>query len=117
MNKLSTAPPLTGAGLLRPQTYERYLSLDVLRGLTIALMVVVNNPGSWGSIYAPFKLNQMVIQCEQAKWPSAPDIAPAWAGTAVQLTDSELPAGAVMISAGRAAGEVRGARTCSAGEP
>jgi predicted acyltransferase len=55
MNKLSTAPPLTDAGLLRPQTYQRYLSLDVLRGLTIALMVVVNNPGSWGSIYAPFK--------------------------------------------------------------
>lgn len=34
---------------------QRYLSLDVLRGLTIALMVLVNNPGSWGSIYAPFK--------------------------------------------------------------
>ena len=34
---------------------QRYLALDVLRGLTIALMVLVNNPGSWGSIYAPFK--------------------------------------------------------------
>lgn len=34
---------------------QRYLSLDVLRGLTIALMVVVNNPGSWGAIYAPFE--------------------------------------------------------------
>src|SRR5690606_22873850 len=55
MTKLSTAPSLTDAGLLRPKTYERYLSLDVLRGLTIALMIVVNNPGSWGSIYAPFK--------------------------------------------------------------
>ncbi|MCF4100601.1 heparan-alpha-glucosaminide N-acetyltransferase domain-containing protein [Gillisia sp. M10.2A] len=33
----------------------RYLSLDVLRGLTIALMVLVNTPGSWGTIYAPFK--------------------------------------------------------------
>ena len=33
----------------------RYLSLDVLRGLTIALMVVVNNPGTWGAIYAPFE--------------------------------------------------------------
>ncbi len=38
-------------------------------------------------IYATFKLNQMVIQCEQAKWPSAPDIAPTWAGTAAQLTE------------------------------
>ena len=31
----------------------RLLSLDVLRGLTIALMVVVNAPGSWSSVYAP----------------------------------------------------------------
>ena len=37
------------------QKKQRYLALDVLRGLTIALMVLVNNPGSWGSIYAPFK--------------------------------------------------------------
>ncbi|HSI69887.1 MAG TPA: hypothetical protein VK941_06630, partial [Gillisia sp.] len=34
---------------------ERYLALDVLRGLTIALMILVNNPGSWSTIYAPFK--------------------------------------------------------------
>lgn len=34
---------------------ERYLSLDVLRGLTVALMIVVNSPGSWSTIYAPFK--------------------------------------------------------------
>lgn len=34
---------------------ERYLSLDVLRGLTIALMIVVNTPGSWSTIYAPLK--------------------------------------------------------------
>lgn len=32
----------------------RYLSLDVFRGLTLALMIVVNNPGSWSHIYAPF---------------------------------------------------------------
>ncbi|MDX1543153.1 MAG: heparan-alpha-glucosaminide N-acetyltransferase domain-containing protein [Christiangramia sp.] len=34
---------------------QRYFSLDVLRGLTIALMVLVNTPGSWSAIYAPFK--------------------------------------------------------------
>ena len=34
---------------------QRYLALDVLRGITIALMILVNTPGSWGSIYAPFK--------------------------------------------------------------
>jgi predicted acyltransferase len=33
---------------------ERYLALDVLRGLTIALMVVVNTPGSWSHLYSPF---------------------------------------------------------------
>lgn len=33
---------------------ERYLALDVLRGLTIALMVIVNTPGSWTHMYAPF---------------------------------------------------------------
>lgn len=32
---------------------ERLISLDVFRGLTIAAMIVVNNPGSWGHVYAP----------------------------------------------------------------
>lgn len=36
-------------------TKERLLSLDVFRGLTILLMTIVNNPGSWGSNYPPFK--------------------------------------------------------------
>lgn len=31
----------------------RLVSLDVFRGLTIAGMVLVNNPGSWGHIYWP----------------------------------------------------------------
>ena len=31
----------------------RYLSLDVLRGLTVALMIVVNTPGDWSHVYAP----------------------------------------------------------------
>jgi predicted acyltransferase len=33
---------------------ERLLSLDVLRGITIMLMTIVNNPGDWGNVYAPF---------------------------------------------------------------
>ncbi|MHB9140669.1 MAG: acyltransferase family protein, partial [Paludibacter sp.] len=37
------------------QTSSRLLSLDVLRGITIAGMILVNNPGSWGSIYAPLE--------------------------------------------------------------
>jgi len=32
---------------------QRLLSLDILRGITIAGMILVNNPGSWGSVYAP----------------------------------------------------------------
>jgi len=34
---------------------SRLLSLDILRGFTIAGMILVNNPGSWGSIYAPLQ--------------------------------------------------------------
>ncbi len=33
----------------------RLLSLDVFRGLTIAGMLLVNNPGDWGAIYAPLE--------------------------------------------------------------
>ncbi len=32
---------------------ERYYSLDVFRGATVALMILVNNPGSWSHIYGP----------------------------------------------------------------
>ena len=32
---------------------KRLLSLDILRGITIAGMIMVNNPGSWSSIYKP----------------------------------------------------------------
>lgn len=32
---------------------QRYYSLDVFRGATVALMILVNNPGSWGHIYQP----------------------------------------------------------------
>ena len=32
----------------------RSRALDVFRGLTVALMILVNNPGSWGSVYPPF---------------------------------------------------------------
>jgi len=32
---------------------KRLLSLDVFRGMTVAMMILVNNPGDWGHIYAP----------------------------------------------------------------
>lgn len=34
---------------------NRILSIDVLRGITICLMIVVNTPGSWSYVYAPLK--------------------------------------------------------------
>ncbi len=34
---------------------SRLLSLDILRGITVAGMILVNNPGSWGNIYAPLE--------------------------------------------------------------
>ncbi|WP_294591754.1 heparan-alpha-glucosaminide N-acetyltransferase domain-containing protein [uncultured Bacteroides sp.] len=38
-----------------PKTNKRLLALDILRGVTIAGMILVNNPGSWGHIYAPLR--------------------------------------------------------------
>jgi predicted acyltransferase len=37
------------------QPRERLLSLDVFRGMTIAGMLLVNNPGTWSSIYPPLE--------------------------------------------------------------
>ena len=34
---------------------QRLLALDILRGFTIAGMIMVNNPGNWGSVYAPLR--------------------------------------------------------------
>jgi len=34
---------------------ERLLSLDVFRGMTVAGMLLVNDPGSWAHIYAPLE--------------------------------------------------------------
>jgi predicted acyltransferase len=36
-----------------PGRSERLLSLDVFRGLTVAGMLLVNQPGDWGAIYPP----------------------------------------------------------------
>lgn len=34
---------------------QRYVALDVLRGMTVAGMILVNNPGSWSKIFAPLR--------------------------------------------------------------
>lgn len=37
------------------QENQRLLSIDVLRGMTIAFMIIVNTPGSWEFVYAPLR--------------------------------------------------------------
>jgi len=43
---------VTSTGISRPGA-DRLLSLDFFRGLTIAGMILVNNPGSWAHVYPP----------------------------------------------------------------
>lgn len=38
----------------KPQALnQRFYSLDIFRGATVAGMILVNNPGSWGNLYEP----------------------------------------------------------------
>ncbi|MGA9768094.1 MAG: heparan-alpha-glucosaminide N-acetyltransferase domain-containing protein [Blastocatellia bacterium] len=37
------------------QKTERLVSLDLFRGITVAAMILVNNPGSWSTVYAPLE--------------------------------------------------------------
>lgn len=39
----------------KAQKPKRLLALDVMRGITIAGMILVNNPGGWDEIYAPLR--------------------------------------------------------------
>lgn len=34
---------------------ERIAAVDIMRGMTVAGMILVNNPGSWGHMYAPLR--------------------------------------------------------------
>jgi predicted acyltransferase len=52
-------PTPTAAQGAPPPARERLLSLDVFRGMTVAGMLLVNNPGSWATIFPPL---------EHAKW-------------------------------------------------
>ena len=38
-----------------PTTNRRILAIDILRGMTVCGMILVNNPGSWSHIYAPLR--------------------------------------------------------------
>ena len=56
-NPKSTIPlsPALSLGGRGGHAAQHLLSLDVFRGFTIAAMVLVNNPGDWGHIYAPLR--------------------------------------------------------------
>ena len=45
---MAATPPSTSS-----DTPPRLVSLDAFRGLTIAAMILVNNPGSWSAVYWP----------------------------------------------------------------
>ena len=49
----------TAPAIMQPQLKRRLLALDFFRGLTVAAMILVNNPGDWEHIYAPL---------EHSKW-------------------------------------------------
>jgi predicted acyltransferase len=48
-------PAVTSTVAPTPTARERLVSLDVFRGLTVAGMILVNNPGTWSAIYPPLQ--------------------------------------------------------------
>lgn len=56
MPPVGTSPKLaeTGVSATAPAS-TRLISLDLFRGLTIAGMILVNDPGNWASVYAPLR--------------------------------------------------------------
>src|SRR3712207_1121527 len=50
----SQVPEIRVSGVTLPAS-GRLLSLDVFRGVTIAAMLLVNNPGTWSAVYPPLR--------------------------------------------------------------
>src|SRR6476620_5108255 len=48
-------PRIESTVVPRPPGRERLMSLDVFRGITVAGMLLVNNPGTWAAIYPPLE--------------------------------------------------------------
>src|SRR5690606_4752772 len=49
------APPVAEPAAGSVKAAPRLLALDVFRGGTVAAMILVNNPGTWGAIYPPLR--------------------------------------------------------------
>jgi predicted acyltransferase len=61
VNRSAFEPPVSREPVIestvapRPHGRERLVSLDVFRGITVAGMLLVNNPGTWDAIYPPLE--------------------------------------------------------------
>lgn len=42
-------------GAVQPPPSSRILSFDILRGVTVAVMILVNNPGDWSTVWSPLE--------------------------------------------------------------
>jgi predicted acyltransferase len=51
---IRSRPPMVGRRYVSGMN-QRFYSLDVFRGATVALMILVNTPGSWAHIYPPLE--------------------------------------------------------------
>ncbi|RPD50421.1 DUF1624 domain-containing protein [Hymenobacter sediminis] len=51
----AATPAATANAIAEATQPGRLVSLDVFRGLTVMAMILVNNPGDWGHIYAPLE--------------------------------------------------------------
>ena len=47
--------PVVTSTVAPRESRERLLSLDVFRGITVAGMLLVNDPGTWESLYPPLE--------------------------------------------------------------
>jgi predicted acyltransferase len=53
--KTELGSPCSATESKAPQIKERFVALDIFRGATVAFMILVNNPGSWGAMYPPLQ--------------------------------------------------------------
>jgi predicted acyltransferase len=80
---------------------NRMISVDVFRGLTMAAMVIVNNPGDWGSIYWPLE------HAEWNGWTPTDLVFPFFlfiVGVSITLSKKSASAGAILRRAAVIAG-------------